>query len=131
MKYLWTIMIALSFSLPLLSQATTSAARQDQNQAADKVYKPDEVTEKAKIRVKPEPRYTEEARRHRTSGFVVLEMVLRASGEVTDITVIRGLPHGLSESAIQAAQGTKFEPAIKDGRKVSQSLRMEYGFRIY
>jgi len=58
-------------------------------------------------------------------------MVLRASGEVTDIVVIKGLPHGLNDSAVRAAQETKFEPAIKDDRKVSQYLRMEYGFRTY
>lgn len=131
MKYLWAILIALSCSLAGLSLAATSEARPVQNQAADKVYKPDEVTVRAKITLKPEPRYTDEARQNRTSGTVVLEMVLRASGEVTDITVLRGLPHGLTESSIRAAQATKFEPALKDDRKVSQSVRVEYGFRVY
>lgn len=86
---------------------------------------------KARITRKVEPRYTEEARRHGTSGTVIVRMVLRASGEVTDIVVLKGLPDGLNDSAVRAAQDTRFEPAIKDDRKVSQYVRVEYGFRIY
>jgi len=58
-------------------------------------------------------------------------MILRASGEVTDIVIIKGLPHGLNDSAVRAAQAIEFEPALKDDQKVSQYIRMEYGFNIY
>jgi TonB family protein len=122
MKYLMTIAIALSFCLSGLALA---------GQAQEKIYKPSEVTVKAKILRKPEPVYTESARRNNVSGRIVVEMVLRTSGEVTDIVIIKGLPHGLNDSAVRAAKATEFEPAIKDDQKVSQYLRMEYEFRIY
>lgn len=131
MKYLWSIAIALSFFLASLAIAGTSATAQNQTQSQEKIYKPDEVTVRARVTRKVEPLYTEEARRHRTSGTIVAEMVLRASGEVTDIVIIKGLPHGLNDSAVRAAKATQFEPAIKDDQKVSQYARMEFGFRVY
>jgi TonB family protein len=122
MKSLWTITIALSFCLGGLSLAS---------QTQEKIYKPNEVSSKARIIRKVPPQYTEEARRHKVSGTIVVEVVLRASGEVTDIVVIKGLPYGLNDSAVRAAQAIEFEPAIKDDQKVSQYLRMEYGFHVY
>lgn len=104
---------------------------QDPAQVQEKIYQPAEVTVKAKITRRPQPRYTEEARRNRTSGTVIVKMVLRASGEITDIVVLKGLPDGLNDSAVRAALETKFEPAIKDDRKVSQYVRIEYGFRLH
>ena len=117
--------IVLSFCLAGLANPLGSTRTQEP------IYKPNQVSVKAKITRKVEPRYTEEARRNRTSGTVIVEMVLRASGEVTDIVVIKGLPHGLNDSAVRAAQETEFEPALKDDRKVSQYLRVEYGFHTY
>lgn len=131
MKYLTTAAIMVLFCFGGLSIAGTQAAGQDQSQLQEKIYQPDEVTVRARITRKPEPHYTEEARRHRTSGTVIVKMVLRASGEVTDIVVVKGLPNGLNDSAVRAAQETEFEPAIKDDRKVSQYVRIEYGFRVY
>jgi TonB family protein len=119
------ITIVLSFCLAGLANPVGST------QTQEPIYKPNQVSVRAKITRKVEPRYTEEARRYRTSGTVIVNMVLRASGEVTDIVVITGLPHGLNDSAVRAAQETKFEPALKDDRKVSQYVRVEYGFHTY
>ena len=131
MKYLIVITMVLSFCLGGLAIAGGTPGGQNQNQSQEKVYKPNEVTVRAKIRRKSEPRYTEEARQHQISGTVVLEMVLRATGEVTDITVIEGLPYGLNESCIKTAKAMKFDPALKDDQKVSQYLRVVYEFHLY
>jgi TonB family protein len=80
---------------------------------------------------KPEPLMTEAAKRNNTVGTVVLRAVLAASGEVTNISVVKGLPDGLSESAVEAARRIKFQPAMKDGRIVSQHIQMEYNFNNY
>jgi len=128
MKYLMSIALALSFCLAVVSMP---AVAKDEGQTQEKIYQPNEVTVKAKIIRKVNPEYTEDARRHKTSGTIVVGMVLRASGEVTDIVIIKGLPHGLNDSAVRAAQAIEFEPAIKDDQKVSQYIRMEYGFNIY
>ena len=121
-----------AFVLPgWASDCTWKPGRAKSKSISGKGYKPNEVTVKAKIRRNPLPRYTEEARQHQISGIVVLEMVLRATGEVTDITVIEGLPYGLNENSINTAKEIKFDPALKDDQKVSQYLRVVYEFHLY
>ncbi len=96
-----------------------------------KVFKPDQVQQKARIISKPIPEYTEEARRNQVTGTVVLQMVFAANGSVTNIRTITGLPFGLTEKAMAAAKRIQFSPAMKDGRAVSQYIRVEYNFNIY
>jgi TonB family protein len=50
---------------------------------------------------------------------------------VTDISVVKGLPDGLTEKAIAAARQVRFNPAEKDGHKVSQYVVFEYYFMDY
>ncbi|MBC7930792.1 MAG: energy transducer TonB [Rubrivivax sp.] len=90
-----------------------------------------EVTRKALITFKPEPGFTEEARKNNVTGLVRLRAVLSSSGEVTSVSVIKGLPDGLTEKAISAAKQIKFRPAQKDGHTVSQYIVLEYNFNIY
>jgi TonB family protein len=89
-----------------------------------------DVTTRAVIRLRPEPVFTEEAGKNGTEGVVRLRAVLAASGEVKNITVIKGLPDGLTQSAIAAAKQVKFTPARKDGREVSQWVTIDYHFNI-
>lgn len=97
----------------------------------NKIYKPAEVTTKARILSKPTPEYTEDARKNQVTGTVVLQMVLSSSGGVTQIRTVTGLPFGLTEKAISAARRIQFTPATKEGRPVSQYIRVEYNFNIY
>lgn len=91
-------------------------------------YKGSEVTQRARVLRKPEPSYTEDARRNLVSGTVVLRCVFGADGRVRNIVVIRSLPEGLTERAIEAAKQIKFVPAIKDGKPVSMWMQLEYNF---
>lgn len=95
------------------------------------VFKAPEVSQRAVITSKPDPGFTEEARKNNVMGVVRLRAVLSANGAVTRISVISGLPAGLTERAITAAQRIKFQPARKDGRSVSQWITLEYNFNIY
>jgi TonB family protein len=94
-------------------------------------FKQNEVTRKALITFKPEPGFTEEARKNDVEGVVRLRAILHASGKVTNISVVKGLPDGLTEKAIAAAHRIEFRPAEKDGRTVSQSVIFEYRFLDY
>jgi TonB family protein len=94
-------------------------------------FRQGEVTKKASLTRKPEPGFTEEARRFNVTGVVRLRAILAASGEVQKIVIVRGLPHGLTEKAVAAARKVKFNPAQKDGRVVSQYVIFEYNFNIY
>ena len=97
----------------------------------NRTFKASEVTRKAVITFKPEPQFTEEARKNNVTGLVKLRLLLSSSGAVGSISVVKGLPDGLTERAIAAARQIRFQPAEKDGRKVSQYIVIEYNFNIY
>ena len=107
--------------------ATEASGGTDYN----RVFGGKEVTQKARILSKPEPSYTESARKYAVTGTVVIRAVFSGSGEVNSIRVISGLPHGLTRRAVAAAQGIKFTPAMKDGRAVSMWYQLEYNFNLY
>ncbi len=90
-----------------------------------------DVDTKARLISKPEPSYTEAARNHQIIGTVVLKAVFSASGRVTSIRVVQGLPEGLTERAIAAARKIKFVPATKEGKYVSMWMQLEYNFNLY
>ncbi|MCA1615839.1 MAG: energy transducer TonB [Acidobacteria bacterium] len=96
-----------------------------------RTHRVSEVTRKAQIISRPEPLYTEEARKNQITGTVVLRMVLNANGSVSNIAPVSRLPDGLTEKAIAAARRIQFTPAEKDGRKVSQYATIQYNFNIY
>jgi len=97
----------------------------------NRVYPPPLVTERARVLAKPEPQYTEEARRNSISGSVVLRVVFSRTGEVTNIRAIQTLPFGLTDRAIAAARMIRFRPATRDGRAVNVSMQLEYNFNLY
>lgn len=86
---------------------------------------------KAHLLSKPEPQYTEDARKNQITGTVVLKVVFASSGVVEQIRAVRTLPFGLTERAIAAARQIRFEPAKRDGRPVSVSMQLEYNFNLY
>jgi TonB family protein len=74
--------------------------------------------------------YTQEAKDNKVEGTVVLSVVFGADGQIGDIKVIKGLPYGLTQKAIEAASKIRFEPAMKDGQPVSVRGNLEYSFRL-
>jgi len=98
---------------------------------ANRVYTPIEVTQRARVLSKPEPQYTEEARKNLITGTVILRVVFSKSGEVTNIRAQQTLGGGLTEKAMAAARQIRFVPAMKDGRAVSMYMQLEYNFNLY
>jgi len=97
----------------------------------EQVFTGREVTSKARILQKPEPVYPDSARKFRIEGTVVLRAVFSRNGEVTNLRVVRKLPHGLTQSAIAAARAIRFTPAIKDGKPVSMWMELQYNFNLF
>lgn len=89
------------------------------------------VTSPLKILANPRATYTEAARTNNVQGSVLVKVTLLASGQVGSVTVVRGLPHGLSEKAIAAAKMIRFEPKKVNGVAVTSVKTMEYTFSIY
>ncbi len=79
---------------------------------------------------KPKPAYTDEARQLRLEGEVLLEVVFQASGQLRVVRVVRGLGHGLDESALQAAQQIRFHPAKRDGQPVDSTATVHMVFEL-
>jgi len=72
---------------------------------------PGEVLEPAVLLSKVDPVYPEGARRAGVEGTVLLEVAIDASGRVTDVVVLRGLPFGVSQSAVEAVRRWHYRPA--------------------
>lgn len=96
----------------------------------ERTFDPSEVTSKAFVVIKPEPIYTEEARDNHIEGVVRLRGVLTRDGSVSDVSVVQGLPYGLTESAIKAMRHLIFLPASKDEHYVSQTVAVEFTFSL-
>lgn len=99
-----------------------------QQPETETIYEAKEVTQPPKILYKEKAVYTKDARDNKISGIVVLSAVFRANGKITDVRIVRGLPHGLSESAIEAAKKIRFEPARKADQPVSMRAKLEFSF---
>jgi periplasmic protein TonB len=79
----------------------------------------------------PDPDYSEEARKARYQGTVILWMIVGVDGHARDIRVLRSVGLGLDEKAIQAVRTWKFDPARKDGHPVAVQINVEVAFRLY
>ena len=87
-------------------------------------------TQPIEILAKPNPVYTEEARRLKLEGEVLVGVVFTASGEVRVVRVIQGLGHGLDEAALRAAQQIRFKPARRDGQPVDFPATVHIIFQL-
>lgn len=83
------------------------------------------------ILYKEKAMYTEEARQERIQGTVVLLVTFGADGRIHNIHTVRGLPAGLTEKAIEAAQRIRFQPATQNGVPISVRGHIEFNFALY
>jgi periplasmic protein TonB len=79
----------------------------------------------------PDPEYSEEARKVKHMGTVVLWLVVGPDGKPRDIKVLRTLGLGLDEKAIEAVKNWRFEPAMKDNKPVAVQINVEVNFHLY
>lgn len=108
---------SVDFSEPALAKAQTVAAR---------------VSPIAPVAIqsKPAPVYTEEARRLRVEGDVVVQVVFSATGEIRIVGVVKGLGHGLDEAAVAATRQIRFTPARRDGQFVDYPATIHVVFAL-
>jgi TonB family protein len=79
----------------------------------------------------PPPSYTDPARAAKLNGTALLDVVVSANGETESATMVRGLPFGLNDKAIEAIRQWKFKPATRNGQPVPVMVVIEVTFRLY
>ena len=77
-----------------------------------------------------DPIYPEEARQARVQGVVILQTIINALGKVTDIKVLKGLPSGLTEAAVEAVSQWEFRPATLEGKPVAVYYMVTISFSV-
>src|SRR3954468_7783252 len=77
-----------------------------------------------------DPVYPQEARQERVSGVVILETVIDHTGAVKDIKVLKGLPNGLSEAAVDAVKQWVFKPGTINGEAVDVIFNLTINFKL-
>ncbi len=79
---------------------------------------------------KEEPEYSDEARKARHEGTVLIDLEVDASGRPVNLRVVRSLGLGLDEKAMAAVSHWKFRPAMAGNRAVTAPARVAVSFHL-
>ncbi|MCP3960455.1 MAG: TonB family protein [bacterium] len=93
------------------------------------VYFQGSVSKPQKISA-PQPFYTRLAAKNRIEGRVILRTVIDRRGHVARVEVLKGLPLGLTEVAVEAVEQWRFNPATFRGRPVALYYNLTINFRL-
>ena len=77
-----------------------------------------------------EPQYPDEARQNRISGIVIVECIIGKDGRVKDVVVLKGLPYGLDQAAVEAVKRWEFKPATLAGVPVDVIFNLTINFML-
>jgi periplasmic protein TonB len=94
------------------------------------VYSVGNGTSAPTVTFKVDPEYSEEARKAKYSGSVMLSIVVNTDGKAQDIKVVKSLGMGLDEKAIEAVQKWRFKPGTRQGVAVNVKAQIEVNFRL-
>ncbi|MEO6802672.1 MAG: energy transducer TonB [Granulicella sp.] len=78
-----------------------------------------------------EPEFSEEARKAKVAGNVLVNLWVDERGLPQHVHVIRGVGMGLDEKAVAAVRQYKFKPAMENGKPVLVELNVEVNFQIF
>jgi len=78
----------------------------------------------------PRPGYTEEARQARIQGVVLLQVIVDTEGNVSRPQIIKGLPMGLDQLALETVKQWKFKPAEREGKPVPVYYNLTINFSL-
>ena len=122
------VIFCVALLVPSLAQEKQSAPKDDSPLAKAKARLAN--TTPPRPIFTPDPEYSDDARKHRVHGEVVLAVTVEADGTTSNIKVEESLKPDLDQNAIDAVKRWKFEPATKDGRPVAVSIHVNVSFRL-
>ena len=79
----------------------------------------------------PEAEFSDEARRAKYEGAVMVTIIVDAKGVPQNPRIVRSIGMGLDEKALEAVRRYRFKPAMKDGKPVAVVMTVEVNFRLY
>jgi len=136
MKYAFPRLISFLALAVIVTTALPARprAQEDSQKTADPIYDLKNARENGitapKAIYSPDPEYTDQARKRKVRGSVLLSLVVTAEGDVREPKVIRSLDQDLDKQAVAAVSKWKFTPATKDGQPVSVRIKVEASFNI-
>jgi TonB family protein len=78
-----------------------------------------------------EPEYSQEARKKKFNGTLLIGLVVDKQGRPQDVHIIRGVGMGLDENALKAVSHYRFRPAMENGQPVAVRINVEVNFQIF
>jgi len=136
MKYAFPRLISFLALAVIVTTALPARprAQEDSQKTADPIYDLKNARQNGitapKAIYSPNPEYTDQARKRKVRGSVLLSLVVTAEGDVREPKVIRSLDQDLDKQAVAAVSKWKFTPATKDGQPVSVRIKVEASFNI-
>lgn len=111
----------------------TSMDLEEEHRPGEKFYRVGDAGISApKIIYNPKPQYTPQAKAAKIEGVLLLRGVIRRNGRVDSLKVLRGLGHGLDESAVEIiSREWRFEPGTFNGQPVDVQANIEVSFRLF
>jgi len=76
------------------------------------------------------PEYSEEARKARFQGTVILDTIVHKDGTVQVVRIARSIGFGLDQKAIEAVLKWKFQPGRMNGSPVPVALNVQVNFNL-
>ncbi len=84
-----------------------------------------------RVLLAPGPEFSEEARRKKVSGDVMVHLIVDENGLPQEVKVVRGLGLGLDEKAVEAVKRYKFRPAMRAGVPVKVEINVDVNFQVF
>jgi TonB family protein len=78
-----------------------------------------------------QPQFTEEARKAKFMGVVLVNLTVDEKGLPQNVHVLRGVGMGLDQKAVDAVKQYRFKPAMKEGKPVEEALNVEVNFQVF
>jgi TonB family protein len=83
-----------------------------------------------KLVYKVDPQFSEQARKEKFSGIVLINLIVDTNGLPQNVHVLRGVGMGLDEKALEAVKQYIFQPAMENGKPVPVELNVEVNYQI-